>query len=152
MKHCAWYTQTGYGSSQDGSVRREMQHKPVLWVWMLHMDGVSKWNGTISGWPFQTQQIHWAKHKCWSSHDGKDFNRGLSGPTEVNILSTYPRGMGQWHVYRWAWIVCGANQLEARLSEGIAQYNPYEDESQDDDIFPIFDEEPQVIPVWGTNI
>ena len=60
--------------------------------------------------------------------------------------------MGQWHVYRWAWIVCGANQLEARLSEGIAQYNPYEDESQDDDIFPIFDEGPQVIPVWGTNI
>ena len=36
-------------------------------------------------------------------------------------------------------------------SEDMPQYDPYEDESQNAEMFHILDEEPEVIPEWGGN-
>ena len=37
-------------------------------------------------------------------------------------------------------------------ADGMTQYNPYEDESQNVDTFPMLDEEPEVTYKWGGPI
>ena len=35
--------------------------------------------------------------------------------------------------------------------EDMLQYDPYENETQNDEVFPILYKEPEVTPEWGTN-
>ena len=73
MKHelhfCTKHTQTRWGYNWNNYIWRDVWHKQILWVWMIWMGNVWKWNGTISWWFLWIEE----RYLCLSIYVGPDM-------------------------------------------------------------------------------